>query len=167
MRYKIDKEIVYEDLDPIHLLNDAGTYMHSTEKVLDELVKPSAEIASQGEPGEPETCLVANDGQRQFCLSARKRVRCSPGVSVSPMLSPCCILELVTCHSLAITLWTAVSDGYSGFGCHCREFTDFLQPASSVQTQEGCWFHAYNSALRELETLTLWVGSHLWNFCSL
>ena len=93
LRCKIDKETVYEDLDPIHLLNDAGTYMHSTEKVLDELVKQSAEIASQAESGEPETCLVANDGHRQFCLSARKRVRCSPDMSVSPMLSPCCILE--------------------------------------------------------------------------
>lgn len=67
--------------------------MHSTEKVLDELVKPSAEIASQGESGEPETCLMVNDGQRQFCLLARKRVRCSPDVSVSLMLSPCWILE--------------------------------------------------------------------------
>ena len=88
-----EEEIVYEDLDPIRLLNDARTYIHSTEKVLDKLVKPSAEIASQGEAGEPETCLMVNDGQRQFCLLARKRVWCLPDVSVSLMLSPCWILE--------------------------------------------------------------------------
>ena len=93
MKREREEEIVYEDLDPIHLLNDARTYIHSTEKVLDKLVKPSAEIASQGEAGEPETCLMVNDGQRQFCLLARKRVWCLPDVSVSLMLSPCWILE--------------------------------------------------------------------------
>lgn len=93
LKRKREEEIVYEDLDPIQLLNDARTYMHPTEEVLDKLVKPSAEIASQGESGELETSLTVNDGQRRFCLLARRRVQCLPDVSVSLMLSPCWILE--------------------------------------------------------------------------
>lgn len=139
--------------------------MHPTEEVLDKLVKPSAEIASQ-ESGEPETSLTVNDGQRRFCLLARRRVQCLPDVSVSLMLSPCWILENAGHLSLSSNHIVDCSVWYSGLGCHCRELISCCQPPP-VQAQEVCWFHAYNSALRELEMLPLWVGSHLWDSCFL
>ena len=52
---------------------------------LDEMVKPLAEIVSWGEL---QTCLIVNDGQRQFCLLARKRVRCLNYMSVEPDAEP-------------------------------------------------------------------------------
>lgn len=63
-------------------LNDSETYVCSTGKVLDEMVKPLSEIVSR----EEQMCLTVKDGKRQFCLLARRGCSTHAPSDVEPTL---------------------------------------------------------------------------------